>query len=312
MQKKIFERNFGMRKHLSLLLIIIAGLMWGSSGVFSNLLSPYGFSSMQLTASRGIGSGIAIVLYVYFHNKSLFRVTQRQLAFFVVSGLAVFCTAASYYTAIQASSVSTAAVLMYTAPAFVMAYSVAFLGEKLTVKKGVCAALMLVGCMLVSGILSGLKFSFWGVFWGLLSGILYSAYSVLAKIEAMRGYHPLSATLYHFVTMGVVGLFFLDPSSYIENATKNPGFTIPLLIGIGIVTCVTPYLLFSISLREIPVGTASALGILEPVAATVYSVVFFKEQLDIPAIIGIVIVLGSCIFISQTDEKKDGEEKKDG
>ncbi len=293
-----------MRKHLSLLLIILAGLMWGSSGIFSNLLAPFGFSPIQLTATRGIGSGIAIVLYIFFTNKSRFFVTSRQLAFFVVSGLAVFCTAASYYTAIQASSVATAAVLMYTAPAFVMAYSVAFLGEKLTVKKAVCAVLMLIGCMLVSGILSGLKFSFWGVFWGLLSGILYSAYSVLAKIEAMRGYHPLSATLYHFVTMGVVGLFFLDLPSYTANVAKDPWFTVPLLVGIGLVTCVTPYLLFSISLREIPVGTASALGILEPVAATVYSVVFFKEQLDLPAIIGIVIVLGSCVFISQADEKK--------
>jgi len=130
----------------------------------------------------------------------------------------------------------------------------------------------------------------------------------MAKIEAMRGYHPLSATLYHFVTMGVVGLFFLDLPSYGENVAKNPGFTVPLLIGIGLVTCVTPYLLFSISLKEIPVGTASALGILEPVAATVYSVVFFKEQLDLPAILGIVIVLASCVFISQADEKKkDGE-----
>lgn len=299
-----------MRKHLSLILIIVAGLMWGSSGIFSNLLAPFGFSPMQLTASRGIGSGIAIVLYVYFTDKSRFHVSGRQLAFFVVSGLAVFCTAASYYTAIQASSVSTAAVLMYTSPAFVMAYSVAFLGEKLTVKKGVCAALMLVGCMLVSGILSGLRFSFRGVFWGLLSGILYSAYSILAKIEAMRGYHPLSATLYHFVTMGIVGLFFLNPSSYAESVAKDPVFTVPLLLGIGLVTCVTPYLLFSISLREIPVGTASALGILEPVAATVYSVVFFKEKLDLAAIIGIVIVLGACIFISQEDKAK--EEKKDG
>jgi len=44
------------------------------------------------------------------------------------------------------------------------------------------------------------------------------------------------------------------------------------------------------------------------VAATVYSVVFFKEQLDLPAILGIVIVLASCVFISQADEKKkDGE-----
>lgn len=291
-------------KKSALFYIILAGLLWGSSGVFSNLLAPYGFSSLQLTATRGIVSGLSITLYALIFNRKLFRVTGKQLLLHVVAGLAVFCTAAFYYTAIRTSSVATAAVLMYTCPAFVMAYSVSFLGEKLTKKKLLCLIAMIAGCMLVSGIVSGLTFSFWGIFWGLSSGILYSVYCILSKVEAMHGYSSLSATLYHFITMGAVGLFFLDLPTYLPTVAKAPAITVPLLISIGLCTCVIPYFLFSLSLEHVPVGVASALGIVEPVAATLYSVIFFKEALSVPAVIGIVLVLGSCAVIGAEKEEK--------
>lgn len=292
-------------KKSALFYIILAGMLWGSSGIFSNLLRPCGFSSIQLTASRGIISGLAMIVYALIFNRGLFRVTGKQLLLHAVAGVTVFCTAFCYYTAIGASSISTAAVLMYTCPAFVMAYSVAFLGEKLNWRKFLCLVAMLAGCMLVSGIVSGLTFSFWGIVWGLASGILYSIYCILSKVEAMNGYSTLTATLYHFATMGLVGLFFLDPPSYVSVVAEKPAFTIPLVIAMGLCTCVIPYFLFSLSLEDIPVGIASALGIVEPVAAVLYGVIFFpdKESLSLPVIIGIVLVLGSCLVIGMEKEE---------
>lgn len=159
-------------KNRAVIYCVLAGLMWGSSGVFSNLLSPYGFSPVQLTATRGIVSGIAVSLYVLLYNKKLFQVTLRQLALFACGGVTVFCTAALYYAAMRNSSVSTAAVLMNTSPAFVMAFSVIFFHEKLTKKKLVGLIVMLTGCMLVSGILSGgMDFRLLGVVLGLGSGL---------------------------------------------------------------------------------------------------------------------------------------------
>ncbi len=289
-------------KKSALIYVLMAGMLWGSSGIFSNVLSPYGFSPVQLTATRGIVSGIAIALYALIFNRKLYKVTWKQFLLHAVAGVAVFCTATFYYTAIRTSSVSTAAVLMYTSPAFVMAYSVLFLGEKLTKKKLFCLIAMLAGCMLVSGIVSGLTFSFWGIVWGLGSGLLYSIYCILSKVEAMHGYSTLTATLYHFMVMGLVGVFFLDLPTYTDVVAKMPPVMLPLLVAMGLCTCVIPYFLFSLSLKSAPVGLASALGISEPVAATLYSVIFFKEQLSVPMIIGIILVLGSCILISAEKE----------
>lgn len=291
-------------KKSALLCIILAGMLWGSSGVFSNLLSPYGFSPLQLTASRGIVSGLAIALYVLIFNRKLFRVSGKQFLLHAVAGVAVFCTAFAYYTAIRTSSVSTAAVLMYTSPIFVMIYSVAFMGERLNRKKFICLAAMLAGCMLVSGIVSGLTFSFWGIVWGLGSGILYSIYCILSKMEAVKGYSTVTATLYHSIVMGFVGLFFLDLPTYTVAVAKNPAVTVPLLIAIGLCTCVVPYFLFSRSLEDLPAGLAASLGVVEPVAATLYSMVFFGEKISLPMFIGIVLVLGACLVLGLEKEEK--------
>ncbi|MBE6712720.1 MAG: hypothetical protein E7580_04260 [Ruminococcaceae bacterium] len=292
-------------KNRAVIFCILAGLMWGSSGVFSNLLSPYGFSPLQLTATRGIVSGIAVAVYVLIYNKKLFHITGRQLALFALGGATVFCTASLYYVAMRHSSVSTAAVLMNTSPAFVMGFSVIFFHEKLTKRKLFGLIVMLTGCMLVSGILSGgLNFNPFGVLMGILSGLSYSIYSIIAKEEVLRGYHSLSATLYHFMIMGLIGLFFLDLPTYIPCVAKAPLPVIPLLIGIGLVTCVIPYFMFSLSLKYVPVGTAAALGVIEPMSATIYSVTFFpeKEHLTVPAVIGIVLILGACLVFSTIRE----------
>ena len=73
----------------------------------------------------------------------------------------------------------------------------------------------------------------------------------------------------------------------------------PLLIGMGICTCVIPYFLYALSMKELSAGTASALGIIEPMAATVYSVVLFREKLDAFSGAGIVLILASVFLLGK-------------
>lgn len=143
----------------SLLYIVLAGIMWGTSGIFFNLLEPYGFSPIQMTAMRGVVAAISMSTYMLISNRSLFKVSKRDIPLVIGGGLSMFLTAYFYYFAIQESSVSTAVILMYTAPIFVMAFSVAFLGEKLNTIKALSVLFMIIGCALVSGIVGGVRFS---------------------------------------------------------------------------------------------------------------------------------------------------------
>lgn len=289
-------------KKRAILYIAIAGILWGSSGIFFNLLRPFGFTPLHMTAMRGGVAGIVMPLYLLITNRKLFRVPWKEVPLFLGSGLMMYGAAACYYAAIDASSVSTAVILMYTSPVFVLIYSVLFLREKLTVVKGLAVALVVVGCALVSGITGGMNLSLWGVVLGFGAAITYSAYNVFTKYAMLRKNNSLTATAYAFMVMGIMAVSTCNPGELVAITATDPVVIIPLILGIGLCTCVGPYFLYTLAMRELPAGTASALGIIEPLAATIFSVVLFHEVLSVPAIIGIVLVLGAVVMLSKGEE----------
>ena len=181
------------------------------------------------------------------------------------------------------------------------------MGEKLTPLKLVSVAFMLIGCCLVSGIVGGIKFDMLGIAVGALSGIAYAAYNIFTKLSMQKGNDPICCTMYGFMFMSIVSLFFASPADIVKNATKAPLVTVPLLLGLGVVTVVLPYFLYTLSLRDIPAGTASALGIIEPMAATLFSVIILHEKLDIFSVCGIILILVSVFMLG----KAEGKTKKD-
>lgn len=288
-------------KKKALLYIVIACIFWGGSCIFVNALAPFGFSSVQMVSMRGLVAALGMSVFSFLTNRKLFKASLKEILLFVCSGLSMFGTASCYYISMQVSSVSMAVVLMYTAPVFVMVYSVLFFGERLTKMKLFALIGMLVGCCLVSGVVGGVTINVLGVVTGLASGIFYSAYNIFTKIQMRNRSNPVSASMYCFIFMAIVALGAADVPSLIMMTAQNPGVIIPLFIGLGVCVCLLPYFLYTLALKELPAGTASALGILEPMAATIFSVVLFHEKLSFYSLCGIVLILGSVLLLSRSD-----------
>ena len=288
-------------KQRAFIFIILAGIFWGTSAIFVHFLAPFGFSSLQMTCLRSLVSLLALFLYILFHDTTLFKVNARNLILFAAIGLSFFGTASCYFSSMQMTSVSTAVVLMYTAPILVMIYSVLFLGEKLTPLKTISVAAMVIGCGLVSGIIGGLKFNPLGIAIGFLSGISYAAYNILTKIAMRKSSNPFTVTLYCFLFSTIISFFVCNPQSIPENISQTPAFTLPMILAMGICTCFLPYILYTTAMKSLPAGTASSLGIIEPMAATVFSVVLFNEPLSFFSILGIVLILGSVFLLSKSE-----------
>ncbi len=289
-------------KKQSFIYIVLTGVLWGTSGIFVNMLSPYGFTQFHMTAMRGLVAAILMSAYVFFKNRQLFKVKPKELILFALSGLAVFGTSACYFGAIRASGVSTAVVLMYTAPVFVMAFSVVFLGEKFGAIKLISVVLVTLGSVLVSGVIGDIKFGVMGIILGISAGLCYSAYNVITKIEMMQKSDSMSATVYSFIFMAIISVAFCDPDQMLSIVARNPLETLPLVFGIGLFTCVFPYFLYTLALRDIPVGTASALSIIEPMSATVFSVVLFNEKLSFASAFGIILILVAVFLLGIGEE----------
>lgn len=294
-----------MNEKIAFIFIIIAGVLWGTSGIFVHLLSPYGFSALQMIFLRSAVSFLIMVIYVLVRDKRLLKICRKELFWFIGSGAALFGTASCYYASMMATSVSTAVVLMYTAPILVMIYSVAFLGEKLTKLKVVSILGMLSGCVLVSGIIGKARFDAWGIVLGIMSGVSYSVYTILVKIEMRRRSNPISASLYCFLFAAVFSFFVCRPGELAGLAAQNLPVTLPLILGLGICTCVLPYFLYTLALRRLTAGTSSALGIVEPMSATVFSILLFHEPLGLTSACGMILILGSVFLLSRNDLRSE-------
>lgn len=290
-------------KKRAILFIVIAGIMWGTSGLFSHTFSQYGYTALQKTAVRGTVALICMLAFVLLRQRRALRISPRSIPLYAAIGACLFGAAACYYAAMELSSVATAVVLMYTSPIYVLIFSVIFFGEKLTPIKIVGVVGMLIGCCFVSGIFGGFEGSFLGILLGLLAGVTYGGYSILAKIAMRRGGEPMSTTLYGFAGMAILALCTCKPAAIIPNMMQNPALLIPLSIGLGVITYVIPFFLYTIGLRDLPAGTASALGIVEPMAATLFGVFLLEEAVTTFSVIGIVLILGCVLLLSRPEKQ---------
>lgn len=137
-------------KKKSLLFIVLAGVLWGTSGIFVNVWSKMGLPPLQITAIRTMLSFPCFLIYTLCFNRGALSLRLRDIPLYIGSGITLFATAACYYSAMKQTSISTAVILMYTAPVLVLGWSVAFFGEKLTLKKGISVICVLIGCALYS------------------------------------------------------------------------------------------------------------------------------------------------------------------
>lgn len=285
----------------SVFFVILAGILWGTSGIFVNAWQIYNLSSMQITAIRTIAAFPCFLIYVLLFNRKALRINLRDFPLYLCSGITLFSTAAFYYSSMQQTSISTAVILMYTAPALVLGWSVAFFGEKLTVKKAFAVLFIIIGCALVSGVVGGLRFNAIGILYGLLSGLSYGAYNILTKLQMRRKCNPISATLYGFFFAFILSFVTCDISEIFPVFVNNFASASLLAVFHGILTFVLPYFLYTLSLKELPAGVASSMAVFEPLSATVFSIVLFSEKLSVFSASGIVLILGAVLVLSRSD-----------
>ena len=138
-----------------------------------------------------------------------------------------------------------------------------------------------------------------GLLFGFGSGLAYAGYSIFTKIAMRRGGHPISLTVYAFFVMSLISCIAAPPWETVAVAAKDPAIAVPLCIGIGVVTYIIPYFLYTLSLRTLPAGTASSLSIVEPMAATLFSLIFLQESIHPVSWVGIVLILAATLLLSR-------------
>ncbi len=288
------------------LFILIAGSMWGSMGLFVRALGDIGCSSFEIVFLRSIVTTICLFFYLAVRDRSLLRVHLRDLwCFFGTGVLSIVFFNLCYFTTIRLTSLAVAAVLLYTAPAIVIVLSAILFREKITSRKLIALVLTLVGCVCVSGMLSGdSAMTLQGFITGLGAGLGYALYSIFGRFAIERGYKSFTISFYTFLFASIGTIPFISMGN-IRRAVSTSASQTGLVVLYGVFTTVLPYILYTRGLQGVENGQAAIIASVEPVVATILGTVIYREMLSIYEVIGIVLVLGAIVISNGSSGTKE-------
>ena len=298
------------KQGIGTLLIIIAGIFWGSMGIFVRRLNAEGFGSIQIVAIRLTLAALLFCIILLIKDRRGFKISPKDIPLFLGLGLgSILFFTICYFTAITLMSLSTAAILLYTSPVWIMLMSIVFFKEKMNVRKIIALTAAFAGCVLVSGI-SGGKMTLSGFLIGLGAGIGYGLYSILGTV-ALKKYSPFTVTTYTFVIAALGSWIICRPKDMILkfSASSNTGLLIAFCFLTAVITAVIPFLCYTLGLQSVEASKAGIMATIEPLVATVIGVVVFTEPLTILSGLGIILILSAVIILNVKVKGKNTSDK---
>ena len=293
---------------LSVIYILIAGALWGSSCLFVGKLTEMGFSPLQCTAIRCVTAAIILNAALVIKGVRNYKISAASWGLCALSGIcSVLAMCIFYYYSMTTTSAAVSAILLYTAPVFVLIMSVIFFKEKMTAKKIGAFCVAIVGCALVSGIASGAAADTMGIVFGVLSGLAYSLYGILTTFYMRKNTERLTFSALNFTFAAIGAVAISDPVETVRVIGELPRLPLSLLFFVlfGLCTAALPYVFYTAGLSGVRPDVASILAFSEPLTAAVLGIAVLKQPFDFTQGIGIALVIAAIVMLNVSVKRKN-------
>ena len=274
-------------------MIVSSMLIFGTIGVFRRYIPV---SSAFLACSRGILGGLCVLAFAALKHRGVKeKIPSRALAGLIISGMMIGINWMLLFEAYNHTTVAVATLCYYMQPTIVILLSPVIFRERLTGKKAVCAAVAIIGMVLVSGVAgeggagSG---DFRGVLLGLGAAVFYSAVIIMNK--KILGIDPFRKTTVQMLSAGTVMIPYL-----LLTEGSGGGFSasaVVLLLVVGVVHTGIAYVLYFGSMDGLRAQSVAILSYIDPVSALLFSALLLGERMSVPSIIGAVLIIGSAVI----------------
>jgi drug/metabolite transporter (DMT)-like permease len=257
------------------LFLILAALLWSTSGVFIKALN---WQPMSILAGRGIFTTTLFLIYMRRLPKNITRWTL----------LAAGGSIATQFLFVTSTKLTTAAnsiFLQYTAPIYVVLLGYWLLREKPSDTDWTAMGLIFLGLLLFFGDQLTAT-GFYGNILAVLSGVTSAI--MMVSFRAQKNSSPEDSVLIASLVFIVLGF----PSILKESQTVTNWLSIAYL---GIFQIGLAFILFTKGIRLIPVLEANLIGTLEPILNPVWVFLFVGERMGKFALLGGLVVLAGVI-----------------
>jgi drug/metabolite transporter (DMT)-like permease len=281
------------------ILVLAAAALWATLGVFyRNLITVFNLSLFAIVFWRAIVAAIMLWSFLLVFDRSRLRVERKDWwLFFALGFVGIAGFFIAYIFAIALTGMGIAALLLYTAPVWVTAYSTLALREKIDGRKAIPLILAVTGIFLVGHVLNleRVGVSLLGLVSGLGAGLGYAVYILLNKSAVQRGHSPWVISAYSLGLGGLVLTLFQSAEEQ-RLIISSPAVMVWLII-LGIVPTLGGAVAFNTGLKYLPASNASIVATLEPVIATLLGWAIFAERVDFYHLAGGGLIIAAVILL---------------
>jgi len=265
---------------------IVAGIIWGSSGIFIKYLD---LPPTTATFFRLAIPTIILLLFFIVKKIKIFHGNNRLILFAsILNAARVYL----YTVGFTLASISNSIIVLYTWPIFTTIFGVLFLKEKVHKRTFFLLFIALAGTALIY-LDKEFSFSdnnFVGMTAMLLSAVIYALAVIIFKKESGK-YSEYEIIFYQNIIGSVLFIPFI--------LVNKPLPTLPQIsLGIvyGTLIGLVGFVFFFSALKKIKVSTVSLLSYIEVISAIILAIIFFQETLTWNMVVGgLLIILATTL-----------------
>ena len=262
--------------------------IFGTIGVFRRWI-PFP-SSVVALARSAIGLLFLLLLRAVRHEPIKGAAVRKNLVKLLILGAMLGFNWIFLFEAYNHTSVAAATMCYYMAPVFIILLSPVVFGEKITLRKGLCARAAVFGMVLVSDVFSSGLHGARGLAYGLIAASLYAAIVIVNR--TLRDISAEDRTILQFAAAALVMLPYVLLTEDVRALRFTPQVTLLLLV-VGVVHTGLAYVLYFGSIADVSAQTAALLSYIDPVVAVLLSLTLLHESMSPAAIFGAALVIGA-------------------
>ena len=208
-----------------------------------------------------------------------------------------------YYLAIQRTNVTTAIVLQYTAPVWVLLYMVVTRQERATWVRVASVLLAFLGSAAAVGVVGGssaMRLDTIGVLAAQGAAVSFAFYNIFGP-ALVRRHDRLLVMLYAFLGSALFWII-LNPPWKLWRA----GYTAAqweFLAIFAVLSMLLPFALYVVGLQYLDATRAIVTSCLEPVFAIIIAAILVGERVGGIQAIGILVVVGATVLIQMSEHE---------
>jgi DME family drug/metabolite transporter len=275
----------------------VAAALWATIGLFGKFLFRYALDPIAIVTLRAIIAATTLGLGLAIIRPRLLRIDRRDLPSFAIYGLiGVALNYSCYFLALRWTTMTTAAVLLYTYPALVVVGAFFFLNESFERKKVMALLIAMIGSFLVAQgyDIQAIRLNLPGVLFSLGASATMASYCIYGKRFVER-YSSWTITFYA-IGFGALALTLLQ-STKLSSSLSYPWQAWCLILGLAWGPTLLAYASFTFALNFIEAGRASIIATLEPALAALLGFLVLHESTTSLQWGGGAMILGSVLLL---------------